>query len=285
MPEEFQLEDNYSLEENESKESLISDDVLVSEDELGELEKKFRAEFGHLLDKDIEVEEDVDERSFEEKLIPNHYKDNNSEIALDLLDEDNLQQGKNLIEEKQYSIEYSVFEPGGDPMFEFEELAGIKEFSELSKEEYSFVWFYANETSLYNSIEDKRTRLYTCWNAAFKKSMNVEEKNRYLSGNFPEKIKRAINRMKQINCNIRFRAKISLYSAFRNLEIMVNKKPSDVVMMDMDDAKKYSDLVKQASVTMKEIIEKLETGFGVKTKNVIDVKNIISPMQKIINRE
>ena len=97
----------------------------------------------------------------------------------------------------------------------------------------------------------------------------------------------AMKRIKGFNGTARMRAKAMMYVALRNLEVMLNV-PSDMIeAYGPDESKKYSDMVKSTLPVIDEILRKLESGYGVKTKTIIDrdfsksniMQKVISSMQ------
>jgi hypothetical protein len=69
--------------------------------------------------------------------------------------------------------------------------------------------------------------------------------------------------MEMFNPNIRYKAKMLAETTLNNFMEFVNKDISDIV--DTDERKKYVDMCDKILDALPKLIEKVETGYGIKT--------------------
>lgn len=153
---------------------------------------------------------------------------------------------------------------------EYPELAKIEEFRGLKTKELKFVWYYANRTSpLYLPTKGERGRILACIKYGFNVDVTREitdELSKYLSGNFPEKIKNAIERMERFNPSARLRAKMAVEKIFDNLEasLILDEETKEEMSKDLEMKKKYIELSVKVAENISSVVEQMEQGFGVK---------------------
>jgi hypothetical protein len=155
---------------------------------------------------------------------------------------------------------------------EYPELNTIDEFKELKTAEMYFVWLYACPTSpLANTDLILANRRQRAVRAAFiDQSTNTvrvgyseELYNQYMAGVYSEEVNMAIRRMEMFNPNIRYKAKILAETTLNNFMEFVNKDVSEIV--ETDERKKYVDMCDKILDALPKLIEKVETGYGIKT--------------------
>lgn len=157
---------------------------------------------------------------------------------------------------------------------EHPEIATYKEFSNLTDEEYQFVWNFANKTSEFAHIKNKRSRAAESYAAAF--TMPHPQKEKLIVGDFPEVIDTAIKKMAQFNPDIRGRAKNSLMAVFANYEKVMNMDVDMTVSVEEDEGEEkpkrkkktniseYVDSTKKIVEGIPNLIRLIEEGFGIK---------------------
>lgn len=212
----------------------------------------------------------------------NYYKDPHLDVVVNSMKTEVINTHGAQVEQ----VSYTLFEPGGDPMFEYEELNTYPELKALSKDEYSFCWYYASETSLYSKIEDERIKILACIDYSFGVNMDKQLRAKLLNKDFPERFKVAMKRLRSFNGGIRMRAKAMLYASLRNIEKMISVDEESIGLYSPEDAKKYSSMIKESLPVIDEIINKIENGYGIKTKSIIN-RNFSTDnlMQKVIEAE
>ena len=88
----------------------------------------------------------------------------------------------------------------------------------------------------------------------------------YEDAEFSEEILRAIEIMASFNPSSRMKAKLLDEYAFDQLQSLVYISKDEKDMMDMDDKKKFADLLIKTSAAMSKFIQNSESGYGVKIK-------------------
>lgn len=157
----------------------------------------------------------------------------------------------------------SLFEPSKrDLRLDHPELGEISEFRDLTSHQLKFVWYYANPTSPLSRIKGDRTRIEAALNKAFPSGAPEAVTSSYLEKNFPDKISRAIERMKRFRPAIRSKARDTIQRIFDNF-VKISDASKEDLQID-GKAKQYVDLAVKIAGTMPELVEQLERGFGVK---------------------
>lgn len=172
---------------------------------------------------------------------------------------------------------------------QYPELGDIKEFSSLTTGELLFSWYYANPTSPFvmdANMSDK-LRASNAFGIAFPTVTKESTKEEYLSLNFPERVRQAIDRWRRFNPTVRIRAKSIVEKALENMEKLVEMKMEDFVEIDEDGNKKinwtgrnsYVNSIAKISDTLPQLIAQVETGFG-----IVNYKGETSSLSKAIDR-
>ncbi len=93
---------------------------------------------------------------------------------------------------------YSIFFPRSDRglLADYPELKKNRRFIDVSRSELLFTWYFACEGSPLADIVDTKERIKESMDIAFGKKTEVKFQEKYLSENFPEKVKLAITDMK-----------------------------------------------------------------------------------------
>ena len=166
--------------------------------------------------------------------------------------------------------EVFLFKPTSQDMkIEYPELRDVKEFMELKTAEFKFVWYYGNRTSPYFEFATgDRNKIIACMTEAFGRNFdkNSEDNRRYLSGNFPPKIKGAIERMSRYSPSARLRAKMAAEKVFNILEksLVVDESMQKLIDEDLEVKKKFLDLSVKVTESMPDVVSQIEEGFGIR---------------------
>ena len=155
---------------------------------------------------------------------------------------------------------------------EYPELNTIDEFKVLKTAEMYFVWLFACPTSPLSDTDlvaaNRRQRAVRA--AFIDQSTNSvrigysdEIYQQYMAGVYSEDVNLAIRRMEMFNPNIRYKAKMLAETTINNFMEFVNKDISEIV--DTDERKKYVDMCDKILDALPKLIEKVETGYGIKT--------------------
>ncbi len=167
---------------------------------------------------------------------------------------------------------YSMFFPKSRRKLidDYPELGKIDAFSKLNRSEMLFVWYYACQASPYYDQDDFGRIIELCIRKSFGKSVGRNRKERFMSGNFPEKIVTAIEAMKRYEVGRRVRAKRMVEKILENFETLVYVDvESDTQFEDANGEvnvakkKSYVDLCVNISKQMSNLLAQVEEGYGV----------------------
>ena len=161
--------------------------------------------------------------------------------------------------------ELKLFEVSGRRMTdEYPELAETVEFKGLSDRELKFVWYYSNSTSPLVHEEPKR-RLRNSLSIAYGTFINRDELKDVKKGKFSVELQVAMDRMSSYDMSYRLKAKLNDQHIFDNLTLITSMSKSDLLELEPDDRKKYSELCIKVSSEMPDLIQRIEAGYGIKT--------------------
>lgn len=162
-----------------------------------------------------------------------------------------------------------LFEPSKrDMLLDYPELKDYEAFTNISKRDLIFVWYISNRTSpIIREPKDRRIKL-AC---EFAYPAHVLKNNERVMGiyneaEFPQEILEAIDVMSSFNPSFRMRAKLLNEHNFEQLQALVYLSEEEKGAMDLDDKKKYSELLIKTSNALPSMIQAMETGYGVKVK-------------------
>jgi hypothetical protein len=181
-----------------------------------------------------------------------------------------------------------MFEPSGrDMKMDYPELAETDEFKELSQRQLKFVWYVANRTSPLASLSGKKrlkAAASTAWGSYHAKKQEAID---YAEGKFPDEIKAAIEKMASFIPSVRLKAKFMQEYIFDKMQSIIIVSDNDMEEMDADEKKKYADLALKVSSELGNVVDRLESGYGVKVKETKkkgnEVKRTVSDVIDKIN--
>lgn len=154
---------------------------------------------------------------------------------------------------------------------EFPELSDIPEFQNLNRYELYFCWLvgspYSHRNMEYAGLVEGDTTLKKvihesvedCWGGKTRK-ISDEVFEKYQSGDLPEKIRAGIDRFKRFKVRQRYIAQIAIEQMFS--EMMTNLEKMKDQVTNIEEAKKYAELSKTTFVNIKDMLPRLEQGFG-----------------------
>ncbi len=165
-------------------------------------------------------------------------------------------------EENVEEKEIKLFRPTDKDMkMEYPELDDIKEFTKLSGGEMRFVWYWANRTSPFYGNKNKKIKAQSCINASFKNGLHGNEYKRYMSGNFPDILRVAMEKMESYSPSIRMQAKMAIEKIFQNLQTISDMRTEDLI--DLQSRKDYATLAVTVSKNMGDVVRQMENAYGV----------------------
>ena len=160
-----------------------------------------------------------------------------------------------------------LFEPTKrDMKIEYPELAEYDEFKKISKRELRFCWLVGNRTSPiseYPAAKRIKAAAKIAWGDY---SLEKEETKEMLDGKLPKHLKPAIELMSSFSPSLRLRAKFMqeyVFDKMQSVLIITNEEMGD---MDADSIKKYAELSMNISSKLPQMVNDMESGFGVKVK-------------------
>lgn len=169
-----------------------------------------------------------------------------------------------------------------DLRIEYPELAEINEFKKLNKKEVKFCWLVGNRTSPIYNLDSRDTKIKRALSLTYGNLWNKKEELIAISnGDIPTHIQLAIERMLVFNPEYRLRARLMTQYMFDTLnEIVVLDTP--ISEMDIEERKKYADLLVKVHGDLPKLVQTLETSFGAKvisrktkTEVLVNINDVI----------
>lgn len=169
-----------------------------------------------------------------------------------------------------------------DLRIEYPELAEINEFKKLNKKEVKFCWLVGNRTSPIYNLEPRSSKIKRALSLTYGNLWNKKEELVAISnGEIPTHIQLAIERMLVFNPEYRLRARLMTQYMFDTLnEIVVLDTP--ISDMDIEERKKYADLLVKVHGDLPKLVQTLETSFGAKvisrktkTEVLVNINDVI----------
>lgn len=148
----------------------------------------------------------------------------------------------------------------------YPELSRIKEFTGLSSSELLFTWWHSNRTSPFYHLTDEKSRVSQSFDRAFGKN-HMAEKDRYLNGFIPEKIKSACSRMEKFDSDVRSRAKMMVEKIMNKFEETVDM-PKEAFYdndgnLDVNKKRAYIETCSKIADKLPDLVAQLESGYGI----------------------
>lgn len=185
---------------------------------------------------------------------------------------------------KQVEVTLFGTETGKDLRIVYPELSEITEFKDLKPKELRLCWLLGNRTSPIYSVSNKNERLVRGLELVYGKNYDKNRENEWLkSGEMPAKLIAGVRRMEHFNVEYRLKAKLLSEYMFDMLSKMVVLDPAKLSSMDVDDMKKYTDLVVKVHEQLPDIIKRLETAYGVQTVEKTTKKKVMVSINDIFN--
>lgn len=161
---------------------------------------------------------------------------------------------------------------GRDLKRQYPELNNVPEFDKLNISELLFVWWFSNPTSPLVTDDNlpEKQRAGFAYEEAFA-NKNEDVRNEYLSLNFPDRIRLAIDVMRKFNPTVRIRARMIVEKILSKYEKMVDVEMDEFKTIDKDGNEEinwtgrnnYVSSAAKISETLPRLIEQVEQGFGV----------------------
>lgn len=170
-----------------------------------------------------------------------------------------------------------IFDPhkirSADYRSRYPELKRIKEFEAITAVELMTIWYYANPTSDLLVIEDPNVRIAEALKVA-KYNPSKAVRGELLKLNFDDKWATAIERMSQVEPDIRDKARKMIEMILDNYEGLCDKAEYENEEGEVDVSKFVTATTKIAQ-ELPSLINKMEEGFGVSHRDEDDDENSI----------
>ena len=161
---------------------------------------------------------------------------------------------------------------------DYPELSDYEEFKSLRVVELHFVWLVACKSSpLFNSTLKDREMIRACLRDARFKISEEDKLEKFLSGDFGEKIQTAVQVMHTFEPSVRIIAKELAIKQLADIKKMVSLKLDDSGNhssfydkegnVDMNKKRYYMNMVMDSGAKMGAMVERAEKGFGITQKN------------------
>ena len=169
--------------------------------------------------------------------------------------------------------QFSIFYPNSsrDLAMDYPELYENENFRKLNRAEKLFVWYWGCRASPFWDLEDVDERLDKCIHHSFGSTLDHVAKQRFMSGNFSEKIDKAIIFMNKFQLSPRVRASKLTEKILKNIEKLIDVEISEDSEefknkdgeADWSKKKAYIDSCEKATKILPDLIRQVEEGYGV----------------------
>jgi hypothetical protein len=184
---------------------------------------------------------------------------------------------------KEVQVVLFGIETEGDLRIEYPELSEIEEFKDLKVKEVRLCWLIGNRTSPIYSVSNQKDRLRKALEIVYGKSYESRaDAISLLSGNVPDIIKSGIRKMESFNPEYRLRAKLMSEYMFEVLNDMILITQSQMSVMEIDEKKKYADLVIKIYSELPDMVKTLESSYGAKTIERKTKKEVLVKINDIL---
>jgi hypothetical protein len=183
---------------------------------------------------------------------------------------------------KEVEIILFGLERDGDLRIEYPELAEMEEFRDLKVKEVRLCWFLGNRTSPIYKL-DKAKRLEKALELVYGKNYKSRtDIAGMFSDGMPDHIVKGIRRMEAFNPEYRLRAKLMSQYMFDVLNDMIILDSTTLATMDVDEKKKYTDLVVKIHSELPDMVKTLESAYGVKSVEKKTKKEVLVKINDIL---
>jgi len=183
---------------------------------------------------------------------------------------------------KEVEIILFGLERDGDLRIEYPELSEMEEFKDLKVKEVRLCWFLGNRTSPIYKL-DKANRLEKAlelvYGRSYKSRADIKEVS---NGSLPDHIVKGVHRMESFNPEYRLRAKLMSQYMFDVLSDMIILDNTTLATMDVDEKKKYTDLVIKIHSELPEMVKTLESAYGVKSVEKKTKKEVLVKINDVL---
>lgn len=162
---------------------------------------------------------------------------------------------------------------------QYPELANVPEFKAIAGEEVLFAWYFGNQSSPVDPDWSETIRFKTAASYAIKEE---KKRQKYATGDIPENVKKAIEKMRAYSPEARMVAKRMIQTIFNNFQKLVDVNPAEFIVKEYDaqnnitkeetdwtGRKQYIDSCSTISKTLPALLDQIEKGFGIVEKEAV----------------
>lgn len=183
---------------------------------------------------------------------------------------------------KEVEIVLFGLERDGDLRIEYPELSEMEEFKSLKVKEVRLCWFLGNRTSPIYKL-DKANRLEKALELVYGRNYTSRADIKEISnGSLPDHIVKGVHRMESFNPEYRLRAKLMSQYMFEVLNDMIIIDNTTLATMDIDEKKKYTDLVVKIHSELPDMVKTLETSYGAKSIDKKTKKEVLVKINDVL---
>ena len=184
--------------------------------------------------------------------------------------------------EKEIELVLFGLETENDLRLEYPELAEIDEFKGLKAKEVRLSWLLGNRTSPIYRLS-KKDRLSKALELTYGRDYHIrKDLGEIIRGELPDYIVNAVRKMESFNPEYRLRAKLMTQYMFEILNEMIVLDSQTLASMDIDEKKKYTDLVVKVNDELPGMIKNLESAYGARTVDKKTRKQVLVKINDVL---
>lgn len=167
--------------------------------------------------------------------------------------------------EKEVEVVLFGIETENDLKLEYPELSNSKDFENLKAKEVRLCWLLGNRTSPIYKLS-KGDRLSKALELVYGRNYERHPFARLiLDTGMPENMRKGILKMESYSPEYRLKAKLMSQYMFDILNDMIVLDATTLATMDIDEKKKYTDLIVKVHTELPDMVDRLESSYGIKT--------------------
>lgn len=178
-----------------------------------------------------------------------------------------------------------LFSPTGgkDIRLSYPELRLVPEFENVTAKEFTFVWNYVY---MFADVPQDRLRIQKSLFLAFGDTMPMLDKEKYKNGNYPEKVRIAIEKLKTYDFSSRLKARYITEKTLNNyIEFLSENKLQDLNGENKwDEISKFIKISKDINEALPELLKAMEHNFGVSDKAFNEFQNEYGSMLDVFQQ-
>ena len=174
-----------------------------------------------------------------------------------------------------------LFSPTGgkDIRLSYPELRLVPEFENVTAKEFTFVWNYVY---MFADVPQDRLRIQKSLFLAFGDTMPINDKEKYKNGNYPEKVRVAIEKLRIYDLSSRLMARAINQRTLNNYFEYINSK--NLTELSEDDASKFIKNSADINKELPDLLKAMEHNYGVSDKAFNEFQNEYGSMLDVFQQ-